>query len=140
MKPSYCTQNDGRCDICSLVSYNRDCANNPLPRTKKRQITRGWSATLANYDGHKGPVTINAVISQIPDALRKQLTGAQLGMVMSAINKAYHAGLTARSHTNIGISDDCAWLPWNQILVPVAALKAIIKNGNRYMLDYTENE
>jgi hypothetical protein len=29
MKP-YCTQNNGDCKTCSLVSYNRDCQNNPL--------------------------------------------------------------------------------------------------------------
>jgi hypothetical protein len=25
--PEYCTQNDGNCPICSLVSYGRDCQN-----------------------------------------------------------------------------------------------------------------
>ena len=29
MKP-YCTQNNGDCSTCSLVSYNRDCHNVPL--------------------------------------------------------------------------------------------------------------
>lgn len=29
MKP-YCTQNNGDCKTCSLVSYNRDCRNNPI--------------------------------------------------------------------------------------------------------------
>lgn len=27
---SYCTQNDGDCSSCSLVSYGRDCQNNPV--------------------------------------------------------------------------------------------------------------
>lgn len=27
---SYCTQNNGDCSTCSLVSYGRDCQNNPL--------------------------------------------------------------------------------------------------------------
>lgn len=31
MKPSYCTQNNGKCKTCSLVNYGRDCQNNPLP-------------------------------------------------------------------------------------------------------------
>ena len=26
----YCTQNDGDCSTCSLVSYGRDCQNNPI--------------------------------------------------------------------------------------------------------------
>jgi hypothetical protein len=27
---SYCTQNDGDCQTCSLVNYGRDCYNNPI--------------------------------------------------------------------------------------------------------------
>jgi hypothetical protein len=26
----YCTQNNGNCATCSLVSYGRDCHNNPV--------------------------------------------------------------------------------------------------------------
>jgi len=26
----YCTQNDGKCDTCSLVNYGRDCRNNKI--------------------------------------------------------------------------------------------------------------
>lgn len=26
----YCTQNNGDCSTCSLVSYNKDCQNNPV--------------------------------------------------------------------------------------------------------------
>ena len=29
IKP-YCTQNNGDCSACSLVSYNRDCQNIPI--------------------------------------------------------------------------------------------------------------
>jgi len=25
---TYCTQNDGDCETCSLVSYDKDCKNN----------------------------------------------------------------------------------------------------------------
>lgn len=47
---SYCTQNNGDCNSCSLSNYGRDCRNNPIwggkregagrPSTgrKKRQI------------------------------------------------------------------------------------------------------
>ena len=31
----YCTQNGGDCSTCSLVNYNRDCNNVPLPKKKK---------------------------------------------------------------------------------------------------------
>ena len=27
---TYCTQNNGHCDTCSLVNYHRDCRNNPV--------------------------------------------------------------------------------------------------------------
>lgn len=30
IKKEYCTQNNGDCTTCSLVSYNRDCQNNPI--------------------------------------------------------------------------------------------------------------
>ncbi len=38
MIPTYCTQNNGDCEICSLVNYMRDCMNNPISenRTGKR--------------------------------------------------------------------------------------------------------
>jgi hypothetical protein len=29
-KPDYCTQNNGNCVTCSLVSYGRDCRNNQV--------------------------------------------------------------------------------------------------------------
>lgn len=29
-KKDYCTQNNGDCSTCSLVSYGRDCRNNPV--------------------------------------------------------------------------------------------------------------
>jgi len=28
--PSYCTQNNGNCQTCSLVNYGRDCQNKPV--------------------------------------------------------------------------------------------------------------
>lgn len=31
MTKSYCTQNNGDCSTCSLVNYNRDCRNIPVP-------------------------------------------------------------------------------------------------------------
>jgi hypothetical protein len=27
---SYCTQNNGDCNSCSLVNYGKDCYNNPI--------------------------------------------------------------------------------------------------------------
>lgn len=37
MKPEYCTQNDGDCGTCSLVSYGRDCMNNPIEPDEQEQ-------------------------------------------------------------------------------------------------------
>ncbi len=31
----YCTQNNGDCSTCSLVSYGRDCLNFPLEEEKE---------------------------------------------------------------------------------------------------------
>ncbi|MFA6364590.1 hypothetical protein [Methanoregula sp.] len=32
---SYCTQNNGDCGTCSLVSYHKDCRNYPLLKCPK---------------------------------------------------------------------------------------------------------
>jgi (2Fe-2S) ferredoxin len=32
---SYCTQNNGDCATCSLVSYGKDCRNKPVVKLKK---------------------------------------------------------------------------------------------------------
>lgn len=87
----YCTQNNGDCGTCSLVNYGMDCRNVPLsaralqPKTK---ITRA----IAMYNGSKGTQTVQAVLEQIPGELKLTLTGKQLGLVMSVVNKAYHNG------------------------------------------------
>lgn len=87
----YCVQNNGRCETCSLVNYGLDCANNPI-ETKPVKRLRGWDAAMASYDGHHGPVTVKAVLAQIPQELKERLTGHELGLVMSAVNAAYHNG------------------------------------------------
>ena len=35
----YCTQNNGRCETCSLTNYGRDCMNVPIvmPDEEKRE-------------------------------------------------------------------------------------------------------
>lgn len=38
MEKSYCTQNDGNCETCSLVNYNRDCQNNTIERKQRGTI------------------------------------------------------------------------------------------------------
>jgi len=36
----YCTQNNGDCSTCSLVSYNKDCHNNPIHGGKREGAGR----------------------------------------------------------------------------------------------------
>jgi len=139
MRPSYCTQNDGRCATCSLVNYGLDCVNNPIPhKVPQTRHTR----MMATYKGFSGPRTVEAVLAQIPEDLQGRLTGRELGMVMTAVNTAYHNGRA--SHQGIDICDDCVWLPWRGTkgegqLIPIAALRAIQITDNHYTLDYTES-
>lgn len=91
MKPTYCVQNDGKCETCALVNYGRDCRNNPVPAPSPKPL-RGRAAALAAYDGFQGQVTVEAVEKFIPAELRQRLTGKEYGMAMSAINAAFHAG------------------------------------------------
>jgi hypothetical protein len=111
--------------------------------------TRKSNNAMRSYNGHKGNVTINAVMDQIPQELQSILTGKQLGMVMSAVNSAYHNGRA--SLKGLDLIDDCVWLPWGGDagqLVPIAALKSIsIDQGPRkangldcrnYKMDYEE--
>jgi hypothetical protein len=37
---SYCTQNNGDCSTCGLVSYNRDCQNNSIHGGKREGAGR----------------------------------------------------------------------------------------------------
>jgi hypothetical protein len=105
---------------------------------------RGHAATMAAYDGHKGPVTIAAVeahIAPYPE-LRDRLTGHELGLVLSACNRAYHAGVAAGTPPGISRADDCLYIDAIKGLVPMAALAEIeiIKGADShlYTLNYTE--
>lgn len=44
------------------------------------------------YTGFKGTATYSAVEKQLPEKLINELTGAQLALVMQAINTAYQKG------------------------------------------------
>lgn len=50
MNKSYCTQNDNDCSTCSLVSYGRDCENNPIltPEQEERRAARIAAAAAVN--------------------------------------------------------------------------------------------
>jgi hypothetical protein len=88
------------------------------------------------YDGFDGHQTIKHVQSQIPSELFDRLTGHELGLVMSAVNNAYHNG--RNSLQGIDVCDDCVWLPWGEgQLIPIDALRNINIDDNKYTLDYT---
>ena len=57
--------------------------------TLKRKNMIGSAVAMGVHDG---TITLGAVADQIPPALMERLTGAELGIVMGAINTAYHAG------------------------------------------------
>jgi hypothetical protein len=91
MKKSYCTQNNGDCYTCSLVNYGMDCANNPINTKPSRKGTKEDRA-MAAYDGFKGQATMSHIRKLIGKELCDRLTGHELGLVMSAVNRAYHEG------------------------------------------------
>lgn len=47
-----CQRADGNCSVCSLVSYGRDCHNNPITRLEWARISAGLTtAELAERSG-----------------------------------------------------------------------------------------
>ena len=141
-RPAYCTQPTVKCQTCALTNYGLDCANNPIPyKVPQTRYTR----IMAAYDGFHGSRTVDAVLAQIPRDLQQRLTGRELGMVMSAVNAAYHNGRA--SHGGLDLCDDAVWLPWGGgtedgkergQMIPIDALRAIQISGKRYTMDYDE--
>lgn len=136
MRKAYCTQNNGDCRTCSLVNYGLDCANNPVSTKPPRQ-TR-WTRTMVAYDGFKGERTVQAVLTQIPEDLQRQLTGKQLGMVMSAVNKAYHNGKDACGCEII--DGDAIWINSLNALVELSDIKAIIASKIKIRSKRNDND
>ena len=89
---SYCTQNNGDCTTCSLVNYGMDCTNNPVPEFFNPRKGNKESRAMAAYDGFKGGQTVAHIKKLIGKELAGRLTGHELGLVMSAVNRAYHEG------------------------------------------------
>jgi len=106
MKKSYCTQNNGNCSTCSLVSYGLDCANNPV-ETKPVRKTK-YDRALKVYAGFKGGATVEHIKKLIGKELAERLTGHELGLVMSAVNRAYQEGKASAGAELI--DDNCVWI------------------------------
>jgi hypothetical protein len=83
---------------------------------------------MSAYTGFSGSQTIAAVSAQVPKELFSRLTGVELGLVMSAIDKAYHNGRASKGE--IDNCDDCYWVPEvgeDGDLIPKKALASIKK-------------
>ena len=77
---------------------------------------------MVTYGGHKGTATVAAVLDGIPDVLMS-LTGAQLGVVMSAVNAAYHRG-RASCQAEV-IDGDAVWIAPLGRLIELADIAVI---------------
>ena len=76
-----------------------------------------YNRMLAHYAGFAGQATIKAIRAQIPQELFIELTGRQLGLVMRAVNQAYHNG---RASTGAEMVDnDAVWINGKNKLVEV---------------------
>lgn len=104
MKKGYCTQNNGKCNTCSLVNYGLDCRNNPISQPERPKGNK-WSRAMEHYNGHKGQATIEHVERNIKSAYPMayaELTGVQYGKLMSVANMSYHDG---RNNAGAEIND-----------------------------------
>jgi len=99
---------------------------------------------LRAYTGHRGTATLAAIKGHVPSKLFARLTGKELGLVLNAVNVAYHAGKSSLG--GVDLCDDCLWLPGTGVdgaLVPLAALNAITisirdTGGTDYDMHYFE--
>ena len=106
---------------------------------------RKMRAMMKAYTGHAGAVTVGEVRKQIPQELQDRLTGHEYGLVMSAVNAAYHKGRASLG--GLDLCDDCVWVPWGGEtkdgketgqLIPIQALRNIKIDGKKYTLNYEE--
>ncbi len=118
---SYCTRPGTKCAECSLTNYGLDCANNPI-RTRITGTSRERNM-MAAYKGHRGSLAMAAVEEQIPAELADRLTGRELGLVMTAVNAAYHNG---RASCGAEVVDgDFLWINTLNRGYDLAVLRAI---------------
>ncbi len=74
--------------------------------------SRKYRNMMAAYRGFYGHETVRAVLEKIPGELASRLTGEELGMVMTAVHKAYHAGRASSGAEVYDASpvDGAAWI------------------------------
>ena len=91
------------------------------------------------YNGGTGPITTSAVLDGIPDELASTLTGKQLGLVMNAVNAAYHRGKASTGaemvdNNCVYISNLRKFIEWNEVGAEFGNVieEGIDKNGGHY--------
>lgn len=69
---------------------------------------------------HPGPVTVDAIMNQIPDRLSAQLSSGDLALVIKAVDAAYHNGKAASGAEMV--DDNAVWInkldraiEWNEV-------------------------
>jgi len=72
MKKDYCTQNNSKCETCSLVSYGKDCQNNPIETIKFTLYIPGNINQIIEYLRYKTRLSKNSIILE---ALKAYLPG-----------------------------------------------------------------
>lgn len=76
---------------------------------------------MQEYNGFGGNQTIRHIMSTIPDTLINNITGKQVGQVMSIRNASYHEGIgVGERHEQ---SDGCVWT--GEALIPLEIIKQI---------------
>jgi len=119
-----------------------------------------YANALRNFHGHQGPQTRSAILAEIGPELIASLTGAQVGSVMDAMQRA-RANAKAEAG-GFDVCDDSLYVPsadrTGGMLVPLLALRAIKRETsithrpahndptqsfadtiNHYTLDFSEN-
>ena len=92
-------------------------------QTQARAPQTRWTRMMSNYDGLAGLRTVEAALAQIPADLQRRLTGKELGMVMSAVNAAYHNG-RASARADV-INGDYVWVNALKRGYDLSALRAM---------------
>lgn len=84
-----------------------------------------YQRMIDTYDGALCPSIISAIIDHIPQELKESLTGRELGLVMQAVNNAYHAGI-ASAGAEI-IDEDSIWIHEFQALISLDDIRKLIE-------------
>jgi len=88
-----------------IVTYTEDVKTNQVPSAHKGTKD---SRTMAAYDGFKGGATVAHVKKLVGKELASRLTGHELGLVMSAVNRAWHEAKASMGAEMI--DSNCVWI------------------------------